>query len=342
MTASAEQPPAVEPQDVAGPGCRTTVIELDFEQKRDATIPIEAVGAAMTCGKFVWIDLEIGDNAEARQVLWALGLVSEDVVELALREEPSTQYGRYDGYVHMIISGYRQRGDQLDLERVSVTLGERFLLTIHRGPVSFLDSVRRDYRGDFMRFAKTPSFLLYEIWDHLIENYLDVQKIMGERVESLQDELRLGNVDDGLFSRVSLLGADLLHFRKVLLPTRAVLSDLSIRRSLVLSEATQRFLGNMVGSVDHLLQDMLVDRDILSESLNLYMSMIGHRTNQVMKRLTAVSVVFLPLTFLVGIYGMNFEIFPELKWRYGYLYFWGLVAAVVGGLLHVLRRGRLL
>jgi magnesium transporter len=145
-----------------------------------------------------------------------------------------------------------------------------------------------------------------------------------------------------VFVRVSRLGADLLHFRKVLLPTRATLADLSTRRTLVLSETTQRFLGNMVGSVDHLLQDMLVDRDILSESLNLYMSMVGHRTNKVMKKLTVVSVVFLPLTFLVGIYGMNFEVLPELKWHYGYAYFWALVALAVVGLLALLRRNRLL
>jgi magnesium transporter len=87
---------------------------------------------------------------------------------------------------------------------------------------------------------------------------------------------------------------------------------------------------------------MLVDRDILSESMNLYMSLVSHRTNQVMKKLTAVSVVFLPLTFLVGVYGMNFEILPELRWRFGYAYFWALVAAVVGGLLLLLRRSRLL
>ena len=73
---------------------------------------------------------------------------------------------------------------------------------------------------------------------------------------------------------------------------------------------------------------MLVDRDILSEALNLHMSMVSHRTNEVMKKLTVVSVVFLPLTFLVGVYGMNFEIFPELKWRFGYVYFWGVVVAV--------------
>jgi hypothetical protein len=134
---------------------------------------------------------------------------------------------------------------------------------------------------------------------------------MGERVERLQTELNSGNVNDAAFVRLSELGADLLHFRKLLMPARAVLSDMSTRRSIFLSEATQGFLANMVGTVDHLIQDMLVDREILSQSLDLYMSVVSHRTNEVMKRLTVVSVVFLPLTFLVGVYGMNFKVLPS-------------------------------
>lgn len=327
--------------------CALSVVELDFERREERAIRLEDARESMNQGRFVWIDLDAADPEEGKRILATLGLVGDDVVELALRDEPSTQYGRYDDYVHLVVSGYRRRkreqmDDDFDFERVSISLGERFLLTAHRGPVQFLAAVRRDYHADFVRFAKTPSFLLYELLDHLVENYLDVQQAMGERVERLQAELGGGEVDDSLFARASQLGADLLHFRKVLLPTRATLADLSSRRSLVLSEATQRFLGNMVGSVDHLLQDMLVDRDILSESLNLYMSMVGHRTNQVMKKLTAVSIVFLPLTFLVGVYGMNFEVFPELKWRFGYVYFWAVVAAVIYVLIRLLRRSRVL
>jgi magnesium transporter len=327
---------------VDGDPVRCAVVELDFDSRRERAIPVETAVASIADGRFVWIDLDVDDPAEGRRRLEALGLVGEDVVDLALRDEPSTQYGRHDGYLHLIVSGYLQRGDDFELQRVSVTLGENFLLTIHRGPVQFMEGVRHDYRGDFVRFAKSPSFLLYEIWDHLIANYLDVQAIMGERVETLQDQLRREGVGDEVFARVAALGADLLHFRKLLLPARATLADLSTRRSLVLSEVTQGFLGNLVGTIDHLLQDMLVDRDILTEALNLHMSMVSHRTNQVMKKLTVVSVVFLPLTFLVGVYGMNFEILPELHWRYGYIYFWGVVGAAVATLLYVLRRSRLL
>ena len=127
-----------------------------------------------------------------------------------------------------------------------------------------------------------------------------------------------------------------------MLPARAVLADLSVRRTLFLSERTQILLGNLHSTLEHVLQDLLVDRDILTESLNLYMSLVSHRTNEVMKRLTVVSVVFLPLTFLCGVYGMNFESLPELHWHYGYGYFWVLVAAIVVTLLGVMRRSRLI
>jgi magnesium transporter len=296
----------------------------------------------MAAGRFAWIDVDVTDADEARRLLCGLGLIAEDAIDAALRSEPATVHHRYDDYLHLAVSGCHRRGDDLDLERLSLFVGERFLITVHRGPVDFLTAMRRDTHADFVRFAKTPSFLVYEIWDHLVDNYLAMQKLMSERVEELQTALHSGQVDDRVFARISELGADLLRFRKILLPARAVLSDLSTRRSLILSDVTQRFLGNMVGSVDHVLQDMLVDREILSESLNLYMSVVSHRTNQTMKKLTVVSVVFLPLTFLVGVYGMNFEVLPELKWRFGYLYFWGVVVAIVAGIAHIVRRGRLL
>jgi magnesium transporter len=336
MTASVEIPADGARRCVVG------VVELDFETKKERSITLDEAKSSMQAGRFVWVDVDAADPNEARGILGGLGVLGNDEVDLALRGEATTQYARYDHCIQLVVTGYRRRGADLELEPVSVIAGEHFLFTVHRGSVDFLNAVRRDYHSDFIRFAKSPSFLIYEIWDHLIENYLSVQKVMGERVEQLQTDLRTSEVNDKVFARISDLGADLLHFRKILLPARAVLSDLSTRRSLFISEATQRFLANMVGSVDHVLQDMLVDRDILSESLNLYMSMVSHRTNEVMKKLTAVSVVFLPLTFLVGVYGMNFEILPELKWRFGYVYFWAVTAVTVAAILKVIRRAKLL
>jgi magnesium transporter len=322
--------------------CQLQVVDFDFETKVERNIELGQAAAAMEKGHFIWIDVEANDALEARRLLSGLRFVSDEIVEDALTAEAATRHARYDNCIHVVVSGCHQRGQHFDLERVDIVIAQTFMITIHKGPVAFLSAVRRDYKQDFQRFAKSPSFLVYELWDHLLENYLAIQKQMEERVEGLQNELRATQVDDDVFRRISELGADLLHFRKILLPARAVLTDLSTRRTIFISETTQSFLANMVGTVEHVLQDLLVDRDILSESLNLYMSLVSHRTNEVMKRLTVVSVVFLPLTFLCGVYGMNFEHLPELRWHYGYPFFWAVVAAIVISLLGLMRRSKLL
>jgi magnesium transporter len=316
-------------------------VALDFERKTEEPIDAAAARETMGAGRFVWLDVDVGDPDAARRALAELGALPPDLVEDALGGEPATQTARYEGCRHIVVTGCTVRAGHLELQRVDVVIGERFLLTAHRGPVAFLDAMRRDYHDDFVRFAKSPSFLVYELWEHLLDGYLGAQKRFEERVERVQAEL-IGDIDDRIFARISELGADLLHFRKVLLPARAVLTELSTRKSPYVSEATQTFLGNMVGTVERVLQDLLVDRDIVAQSVNLHVSMVGHRTNRVMNRLTVVSVIFLPLTFLCGVYGMNFEVLPETKWRYGYLSFWVAVALIVVGLVWLLRRNGLI
>ncbi len=311
-----------------------------FDPKAERHLPSDEVVSAMEAGEFVWLDLDLRDEG-TKPFLEKLGLVHPEIMEDALSNEPATQVARYDGCLHIALTACRLKGKLFELERVDLVISEKYLLTLHRSSPHFLRTTKKHYRDDFLRFAKSPSFLLYELFDHLLEDYLRVQKSFEERVEGVQAELNR-EVGDEVFASISALGSDLLHFRKVLLPARSVLTDLSTRKSPFISEATQPFLGNMVGTVERVLQDLLVDRDILSESLNLYMSMVGHRTNRVMNRLTVVSVIFLPLTFLCGVYGMNFEVLPELRWQYGYHLFWAAVLVIVAGLLALMRRNRLL
>ncbi len=318
-----------------------TVVELDFKTKEHKRIGLGEFRAAMEAGKFVWIDVDIGQSEEARRLLTSLNLCEPEIVDDAMGREPATQIARYDDYIHLVLSGCRLSGHKFDLERVDAMMGERYLLTLHKGTPVFLEAVQKSYIVDFKRFAQSPSFLLYELWDHLIDNYLHVHKKFEERVEGLQAQL-IGDVNDNVFSHASELGSDLLHLRKVVLPARAVLTDLSTRKSPFVSEATQPYLGNMVGTIERVLQDVLVDRDILAGSLNNYMSLVAHKTNQVMSKLTVVSIIFLPLTFLCGVYGMNFNVIPELQWEHGYLYFWGTAGALVIGLLWFMKRNKLL
>jgi magnesium transporter len=144
-------------------------------------------------------------------------------------------------------------------------------------------------------------------------------------------------VDDEIFGQVSGLGHHLIIMRRNILGDREVLHQMATHKSVFVSETTQPFLINLVGTLERLSLDLTVEREILEETLNLYLGIVSHRTNRVVNRLTIISLIFLPLTFLVGIYGMNFEHLPEFQWKFGYVYFWGLAVCIVSGLLILMK-----
>lgn len=316
-------------------------VSMDFGAKQCTVVAASEVKAELEHGRFVWVDVDITRAEEARALLAQLGLCDLSIVEDAFSRDAATQLERFEDCIHLVMSGCRLNGRHFELERVDAVFGERYLLTVRQGEPSFMREVRRHYRADFVRFASTPSFMLFELWDRLLDNYLAVHEEFEDRVESVQRALT-GDVDEAIFQEASELGSDLLQLRKALLPARGVLTDLATRKSAFVAESTQPFLANMVGTVERVLQDVLVDRDILSDSLNNYMSMVAHRTNKVMGKLTVVSVIFLPLTFLCGVYGMNFEELPELKWSWGYYGFWITAGVIVLGLMAFMRRMKLL
>ena len=340
MALAPEFPTGAAPDGVRR--CVHRLIEFDFERKLERAAGFERFGPAAEEGNYLWLDIDVaGDVTGARALLAELELVDPLLVDDALAPEPDTRLRRFDDYLFLTLTGCRIRDDGLVTESVSAFVAEYFLLTIHNGPVKFLEEVMRDYRADFVRFAKGPAFLVYELLDHLVENFLLGQRYLATHVEKLQLAL-IGEIDEKVFVRVASVGNDVLAFRKILVPARSMLTELAQRRSPFISEDTRPFLSNMAATVECVLADVLADRDILSGSLDLYMSMVGYRTNEVMKRLTAVSVIFMPLTFLCGIYGMNFEILPELQWTYGYALFWGVVLAIATTLVVLLRRAKLL
>lgn len=319
-----------------------TITALDFSDKTLAVLPATGIDEAIRTGKYVWIDLEYTDAEAPRAILNGLKRIDDDLIEEIFSEEEGLQLSRHPDYMHLALSGCRitARGE-LTLQRIDTVINDKFFLTVHRGPHAVIDAIKNEYQDDFVRFAHTPSFLIYELWDALVDHYAEIEKRLEHEVEDLQSEL-VSDADDAVFARVSDIGENLLHFRGVLMPARKIITELASRRSHLVSESTQTALNNIASTLEKILQDVLVDREILTQSINLYMSIVGHNTNRAMSKLTVISAIFLPLTFLCGVYGMNFTVFPEIHWRYGYDAFWVTCTTIVVVLLIVLRRHRLL
>ncbi|MBI1368281.1 MAG: hypothetical protein GC162_06470 [Planctomycetes bacterium] len=318
-------------------GCAVSAIALDFNTKVERPITLsEAAGAP-----FAWIDIRIDDVEAAAPVLAASSFVGPEVAERVVLGRAFTEYARYESSLHLALAGCTILDDEVRMQRVDVIVTEKSIVTVHRGTVHFIETLRRDYHTDFVQHAQTGSFLLYELWDHLLESYSAAQLKLEEQVQRVQAEL-MHRVDDSVFEHVSRLGANLVNFRTMLVPAQAALNELSTRRTTLISPATQTALANMIGHVERLMADALADREILSETLNLRMSIVAHHTNEVVKRLTVVSIIFLPLTFLCGLWGMNFKFMPEIEWRYGYLAAWLVILGIVTAQVIVLRRKKLL
>ena len=222
---------------------------------------------------------------------------------------------------------------------MTLLLAGGFCATVRCGSVEFLEEAWNTCPADFRNFARSPGFLIYEFWDHLIASYRDAADSLGDRVQRAQNEA-FNATGDEIFGSVAALSGELLTLRRAMVAAREALTVIATRRSAHVPKSTRPYLRALVGTLDRLVADLAVEREILAETLNLYIGLVGHRTNRVVNRLTVVSFVFLPLTFLCGVYGMNFDVLPELHWTYGYAGFWMVSFSIFLGVLIFMKRRR--
>ncbi len=320
-----------------------TAVQFNFDTKEESNIPVEDVEAALDRGAFCWVDMDCSaspDEPAAHQAcescLRRLG-VNELAVREALGPDREGRYDVYDDCLHFAVTEAKILDGRLSTSHVDIVLGARYMVSFRRRKADLIAQMRRTYREDFRKFAQSPGFLLYEVADHLTETYRRSLQGLAEAVEQVQLQL-FGEVDDGIFLKVSTITQDLLALRKVVTASRELFHELASRRSPFVNPTTQPFLENMAGTLERLSDDLTTEREVLNEMLNLYMGMVSHRTNKIVNRLTVISVIFLPLSFICGVYGVNLQGVPEFSWRYGYQFFWAVCAVIASALVLFMRR----
>jgi magnesium transporter len=311
-------------------------VELNFETKAEREVTLEQLGKSHSEGGFCWIDLSDEDVATTDTVLAEYcDSVSEPIATQL--ERNIARVNDADDWMHFQISDASLSGNNLTASPMDVYFGDGFMLTAHRHDSSVIRGMRESYARNFRLVAKSHGFLHFELVDHLTRCYGDVLNQIAGQTEQIETEL-FGNTDDKIFGKVATLMRAILEFSKIVIAAREVFHDMSTRLSPFIPETTQPFLEKKAGLLDRMSVDVTTEREVLSESLNLYMGIVTHRTNHFVTRLTVISALFLPLSFLVGVYGMNFRYMPELKLPYGYGGFWILVVIIVGGLSYFMKR----
>ncbi|MEZ6048211.1 MAG: magnesium/cobalt transporter CorA [Planctomycetaceae bacterium] len=267
---------------------------------------------------------EIGDLFQLHPLLL------EDVVNLPQR--PKTE--SYGDQVLIIVRMVQvHESGEIDLEQVSIVLGKNYVLTFQEKHGDILDPVRRRIRSKTSTIRhQAADFLAYAIADTIIDAYYPALEVLGDQIEELEDDV-ISDPTPELLRELNRMKNRLVNLRRSIWPQREAINRMVRGDYPAISENVRIYLRD---TYDHCVQTSEVAemyREMVTGLMNTYLSSIANRTNEVMKVLTIMASIFIPLTFLAGIYGMNFKHMPELQMEWAYPTVWILMLLTAGGML---------
>ncbi len=233
---------------------------------------------------------------------------------------------------------YDETTRSITTEQISLVLGPRYVLTFQEIEGDVFDAVRERLQRSNGRIRQRGSdYLAYALIDSIVDSYFHIMETIGDQLVQLEEDL-LDNPDQSTLGRIHHYKRQLLLLRKSVWPLREVISELYKEESPLIKEDTLVFLRDLHDHAIQVLDTVEIFRDTVSNLQDLYMSAVSNRMNEVMKVLTIMASIFIPLTFIAGVYGMNFEYIPELKWHWGYFAIWGVMIVSVIGMLIFFRK----
>ena len=262
-------------------------------------------------------------------------LTLEDIVSTGQR--PKVEF--FDHYVFLVLRmlNLSEEGTVIN-EQVSLILTDNVVLSFQERQGDVFDPIRARIRGNKGRICKLgPDYLAYTLLDAVVDSYFLILEEVSERLEDLEETLIEDTTPDTLRD-INAYKREMLFLRKAVWPLREVLGLLMREDSPLISAHTLTYLRDVYEHTVQVIDTVETFRDILTGMLDVYLSSVSNRMNEVMKVLTIIATIFIPLTFIAGVYGMNFAYMPELRWRWGYPAVWVLMLAVAFSLILYFRR----
>lgn len=263
-------------------------------------------------------------------------LVAEDVVNTG--QQPKME--EYDDHLFFVMKMMRldPQENRVHSEQLSMILGDRFLITFQERPGDVFEPVRNRIRKKIGRVRNLGAdYLTYSLLDTVVDNYFFLVERIGAQIEDLEEEL-LENPGKLTLGKINNYKREMNYLRKTIRPAREFILMLSRLDSDHIKVQTRPFLKDLLDIVTQAMEAVDTYRIMLTDQLEIYSSNTSNRLNEIMKVLTIFSAIFIPLTFIAGIYGTNFKYFPELGFKYAYLIFWVVLLVIAGIMLRFFRR----
>ena len=289
-------------------------------------------------GGVLWLDVAgLGDTALLQQLGDSFGLhrlALEDIVT-------SQQRAKTEGYDHhdLLVLRMLDTLSDGDTEQLSLCLADDFVLTFQERPGDCFDPVRARLRDPAGRMRKLGSdYLAYALLDAVVDAYFPALEALGDRLEACEERILAGETAAPVAGALHDVRRDLLRARRALWPLREVTAALVRGESPRFQADTRIYQRDVHDHVVQLLDLLENQRELGASLMDLHLASASNRLNEVMKVLTVIATIFIPLTFVVGIYGMNFDVMPELRWRYGYPAIMAVMLGIAAAMLVWFRR----
>ena len=287
-----------------------------------------------------WVSIDGIHRADVIEAVGELFGLHPLLLEDVMNANQRPKFEDYGDYVFVVVKrlGPNGPGRAVETEQISFVLGEGYVITFGERTGDTFDAVRERIKTGKGKLRKMGAdYLLYTLLDTIVDNYFAVMEALGENIEIVEDAL-VTRPQAPVSRSIHNLKREMIYLRRSIWPLREVVGSLEREESCLVTEQTSVYFRDVYDHVVQVMDSIDTYRDMLSGMLDIYLSSVSNRLNEVMKVLTIIATIFIPLTFIVGLYGMNFQYMPELKLVWGYPAVLTIMAAISGFMVYYFKK----
>ena len=291
--------------------------------------------------KITWININGLSNIKDIEILGTHYNIHPLTLEDIVNTDHRPKLDEFDHYLFVVFKMlYFKDDDVLNYEHISLIVGNGYVLTFQEADGDVFDELRERISNAKGRIrTQGADYLMYAIMDAVVDNYFTVIEAFGEKTEELESALfQESSTDNDTPNRIQGLKQEILKIRRSIFPLREVINRLEKIETPIIDHKTYSYLRDLYDHIIQVSETIDLYREMIWSLMDMHMTIISNKMNEVMKVLTIIATIFIPLTFIAGIYGMNFEYIPELNYRYSYFILWGIMIVVFLLMLLYFRR----
>lgn len=279
-------------------------------------------------------DIEVIDNLG--KIFEIHPLIQEDIVHT--HQRPKIEEHEKTLYIVLKMLKYDDTSQEIESEQISIVLGENYVITFQERQGDVFEPIRTRLKNELGRIRNMGAdYLAYALIDIIVDNYFIILEKVSDRIEIIEEEL-VNQPSEDTLQEIYALKNEMIFLRKSVWPLREVINRLEKNEIQFITQSVKLYLRDVYDHTIQVIETVETIRDMLGGMLDIYLSSISNKMNEVMKVLTIIATIFIPLTFIAGIYGMNFEYMPELGWRNGYFMVWLVMIAIAAYMVYFFKK----